>query len=98
MAAFFRVANHGDTFDQGVVDGHGLQKGEVYAFTITTETPHAGPCLIMGATWDGEMCDARLSLAFAHKHVKWLGRIKPDVEWIATATGLRAVDTYRPAP
>jgi hypothetical protein len=94
---FFRLADHGNTLDQGVVDDGGLARGEaIHAFKFDNKAdPIAGRCLIIGATkFGGDTFDAKISVAFAVEHIEWLGLIKPKVLWVHDARGSVAKVTY----
>lgn len=93
---FFRIADHGKTFDQGVVDDTGLARGKpIFAFKFRKDDgPIGGRCLIIGADMRGKTADATMTLAFVRDEVEWLGLILPRVVWEHTERGASAKVTY----
>jgi hypothetical protein len=97
----FRIADHAGSYDYAWVDDEGLARGEpIHAFLFSVrQDPIAGRCMLIGATKEGGItCDALFPLTSLRAVVTWLGRIKPEVTWVATETGGRAIVTYSRVP
>jgi hypothetical protein len=78
-----RIAEFDDSFDYCWVDDSGLRGGPVHAFQFDIcKYPFAGRAVLIGADKrSGRNCNAKLSLAFLRRHVRFLGRIQPHVQW-----------------
>lgn len=94
--ASFEDGPEEDSFDDGWVDDTGLSRGEpIAAFLLGWRPdPVGGRCLLVGATLEGETCDARFPLDELRSHVTWLGRIRPEVTWDRNGRVERAIVTY----
>jgi hypothetical protein len=93
----FRIADHPMSWDYGWVDDRALMRGEpVHAFLFDImHDPIAGRCLLLGVDKETRgNADANFPLPVLRKTITFLGLIKPEVTWVAEATGARAVVTY----
>ena len=93
-----RIADHGSSYDYGMVDDTGLSRGKpIHAFQFIgmSDDPIAGKCLLYGATkFGGETCDAKFNIDTLRAVVRWLGLIVPKVEWTKEGNVDRAKVTW----
>lgn len=98
MSDTFRLADHGDTFDYGMVDDGGLVRGEpihAFGFLGFSADPIAGKCLVYGADkLTGATCSAKFPVQTLCGVIRWLGLIVPKIEWIKEGNVDRAKVTW----
>jgi hypothetical protein len=81
------------------LDDSGLQRGEpVYAFTLPIQRdPYAGTAIVIGADEIGRTRAPQMPIEALRDTIEWLGKIVPEVIWVETERGNRAIVTYRRA-